>query len=328
MPYGQDSVMGIAFQTSHGTPVTAISSFYPLPFLSENITPQYPELLVSNMEGRFDEGTAHSGPRQVAGTITQEALPVPLGVMLKAICGTPTSIVTSADLRTHIFTPMTADFDVNATAIPLTIYKNLADGGQVPIYSDLIATRLELSIANGEFLTAAINLAGGIISDKITSDDIGVADIGKEWTWDVTSVELGSSANLDFADLSIIQDEQATPRWVLKTSRDPARVKRDAKRQIRVNGTVQFQDQTEYDIFLAGTLQALKVTMRASAATAIQSGYYDTLKISIPAFKYLTYPVEFSDPSELLIGFEGKAEFHTGSGHSIQYTVINTQANF
>ena len=327
MPYGQDAVMGIAFQTSHGTPVTATTSFYPIPFLSENITPQYPELLVSNMEGRFDEGVAHSGPRQVAGTITNEALPVPLGIALKAICGSA-AITASNNIFTHVFVPMTADFDSNVSATPITMYKNVADGGTQPIYKDLVATRLELSVSNGEFLTAALNLTGGVVATKIASVNIGIADIGKEWTWDVTSIELGGSANTDFADLTIIQDEQATSRWTLKTSRDPDRVKRDAKRQIRVNGTVQFVDQTEYDLFLAGTLQALKITMRASAATAIESGYYDTLEISVPSFKYLTYPVEFSDPSELLIGFEGKAEYHAGSGHSIQYTVINTQDDF
>ena len=324
MPYGQDAVLGIAFQNSHGTVVSDTGSFYPMPFLSEALTPTYPELLSENMEGRFDEGEGYSGARNVGGTLSMEAQPITLGVLLKAMFGEPTS-VTSTDHYTHTFQPRTADFDVNVINNPLTVYKNLADGGTVPIYYDLVATRLELSVANGEFLTAGIDLTGGVVGTKINSANIGLA-VGKKWTWDVTSLELGGAANTDFADLTVTVDEQATPRHVLQTSRDPARVKRDARRQVRVAGTVRFSDQTEYDIFLAQTTQELKLTL--TGTVEIQSGYYDVLGIDIPAFKYLAYPVEFADASELQVTFDGKADYHTGSGTSIEITLVNTQAAF
>jgi hypothetical protein len=323
MPYGQDAVLGLAFQNSHGT-VAAVGSMYPMPFLSESLTPTYPELISQNMEGRFDEGEGYSGPRNVGGTISLEAQPITLGVLLKALMGAPTT-VTSTSHYTHTFKPRTSDFDVNVIANPLTAYKNLADGGQVPLYRDLVATRMELSVANGEFLTANVDITGGVVETKTTSADIGTA-VGKKWTWDVTSLELGGSANTDFADLTVTIDEQASPRWVLQTSRDPARVKRDAKRQVRVAGTVRFSDQTEYDLFLAQTTQQLKMTM--TGTVEIQSGYYDVLGIDIPAFKYLAYPVEFSDSSELQVSFEGKADYHTGSATSIAITLVNTQASF
>lgn len=326
MPYGQDAKLGVAFQTSHGTAVTDISSFYPMPFLSESVTPQVPELLSQNMQGRFDEGEAFSGARNVEGTITNESQPISLGVALKAICGTPT-VTNSNSIRTHVYVPSVADFDVNVINIPMTFHKNLADGGQVPAYQDLVATRVELACANGEFLTAALNYTGGNVASKVTSDDFGSLGIStKKWTWDVASVELGGASNVEFADLTVIQDETATARWTLRTSRDPARVKRDGFRQIRVNGSVRFEDQNEYDAFLAFSTQPLKVTF--TGPTEIESGYYDQLTIEIPSFKYLTYPVEFSDPSELIVGFEGKAEYNQGSGHSIKYTLINTQDNF
>lgn len=323
MPYGQDAVLGIAFQNSHGT-VASVNSFYPMPFLSESLSPAYPELLSENMEGRFDEGEGYSGARNVGGTLSMEAQPITVGVLLKAMFGDPSS-VTSDSHYTHTFKPRTGDFDVNVIANPLTVYKNLADGGQVPLYRDLVATRLELSVANGEFLTAGVDLTGGVVETKTTSANIGVA-VGKKWTWDVSSVELGGAANTDFADLTVTVDEQASTRHVLQTSRDPARVKRDGRRQVRVNGTVRFSDQTEYDLFLAQTTQELKLTL--TGTVEIQSGYYDVLGIDIPAFKYLAYPVEFADPSELQVSFEGKGDYHTGSGTSIAFTLVNTQATF
>lgn len=326
MPYGQDANIGIAFQTSHGTPVSDIGSFYPLPFLSESVTPQVPELISVNMQGRYDEGESFAGARNVGGTIANESQPISLGVALKAICGTPT-IITSNSILNHEFLPATADFDTNVINIPMTMHKNLADGGQVPVYQDLVATRLELSCTNGEFLMASLNLTGGSVGTKTTSDDFGtLGTAAKKWTWDVTSVELAGAANVEFASLNIIQDEQASPRWTLQTTRDPARVKRDGFRQVRINGTIRFMDQTEYDAFLALTLQDLQITF--TGPTTIESGYFDTLRINAPSFKYLSHPLEFADPSELLVSFEGKADYNVGSGHSIKYTVINTQANF
>ena len=328
MPYGQNAKVGLAFQTSHGTPVTDIGSFYTMPFVSEAVTPDVPELLSMNMEGRFDEGEAYSGARNVAGTISNEAQPVTVGVLLKAICGTPATVsnsVAAGEFWVHTFKPVLADFDTNVTGIPMTMHKNIGDGGQVPVYQDLIGTRLEIGVANGEFLTAALALTGGVVAAKTTSDTLTAAT-GKKWTWDVTSIELGGSANVEFADLTIIVDEQATPRWTLQTSKDPARVKRDAKRQIRVNGTVKFTDQTEYDLFLASTAQQLKLTMNGTEA--IRSGYYNVFGIEVPAFKYLAYPVEFTDPAELMVSFSGKGDYHTGSGCSIAFTLTNTQENF
>jgi len=324
MPYGQDAKIGIAFQASHGDAVTDVGSFYPMPFLSESVTPNVPELISMNMQGRFDEGEAYAGARNVGGTISNESQPVSLGVALKAICGTST-IVSSNAIFTHTFKPATSDFDTNVINIPLTMWKNLADAGQVPVYQDLVATRLELSVTNGEFLTAALNLTGGVVAAKTTSQALAVAE-GKKWTWDVTSIELGGAANTEISALTVIQDESDTPRWTLQTSRDPARVKRDAHRQIRINGTIRFMDQTEYDLFIAGTAQNLKITL--TGAIAVESGYFNQLTIEVPSFKYLSHPLEFSDPSELQVGFEGKADYNIGSGHSIKYTVINTQANF
>lgn len=328
MSYGQDARIGLGFQNSHGDAVTDIGSFYRMPFLSESVLPDVPELLSENMEGRFDEGEAYAGARNVGGTISNESQPVTVGVLLKAICGTPATVSNSTALGefwTHTFKPRTTDFDANVVGEPMTMHKNLADAGQVPIYQDLIATRLELGVANGEFLTAAIDFTGGAVGTKQTSGTIAAAT-GKKWTWDVTSVELGGAANVDFANLTVVVDEQASPRWTLQTQKDPARVKRDARRQVRVNGTVKFVDQTEYDKFLAGTTQELKATL--TGAVAIRSGYYNVLGIDIPAFKYLAYPVAFADPSELLVTFEGKADYHTGSATSIAFTLVNTQNTF
>ena len=328
MPYGQDAKLGIAFQNSHGTAVTAISYFYSIPFLSENVTPDVPELLSMNMEGRFDEGEAYGGARNVAGTISAESQPITVGVMLKAVLGNPTTTsnsVAAGVVYTHTFKPRTADFSVKATGNPMTVHKNLADGGQVPVYQDVIGTRLEVNIANGEFLKTSLSVTGGAVGTKVSSAALTAAT-GKKWTWDVTSLELGGAANTDFGEINIIIDEQASPRWVLKNSKDPDRVKRDAKRQIRVNGTVKFEDQTEYDLFLAGSTQELKLTL--TGTEEIRSGYYAIFGIDIPAFKYLAYPIEFSDPSELQVRFTGKADYHTGSATSIAITLVNTKAAF
>lgn len=323
MPYGQDAKLAIAFQNSRGT-VASQSSLYLIPFLSESIIPQYPELLSQNMEGRYDEGEAYSGPRQVAGTIVSEAQPLTVAVFLKALMGNPTS-TQSGSIYTHVFKPRTSDFSPDEINVPVSVHKNMADSGQVPLYRDLVATRGEFSIANGELLEMSLDFVGGVVETKTTS--IALTDaVGKKWAWSVSSLSLGGSANTDFGALTITIDEQASPRWTLQNSKDPDRVKRDARRQVRVSGTVKFEDQTEYDNFLAETTQQLILTL--TGPTVIQSGYYDVFKVDIPSFKYLTYPAVFADPSELIVSFEGKGEYHTGSGTSVAISVVNTKATF
>ena len=324
MGYGQDSKIGLAFQTSWGTAADT-SSLYNIPFISESVTPERPELIGQNNFGRFDEGIGEAGPQNVGGTIQGEAQSRALGVFLKALCGSATTTQVLLDVNTHKFTPMTADFDVNVTGIPMTYYKNVADGASAYFYKDLIGTALELSLSNGEFLMMNMTFTGGgvgMIASLAVTDDLS-----ERFTWDVTSIQLGGAANTEFSDLTITIDEQASVRHTLRTSRDPSRVKRDDKRQVRVSGTLLYNDPGEYNsYFLANSYQALTINLKESAVE-IQSGYYDEVLIEIPRFKYLAYPIPL-ETGELQVSFEGKADYHAGSGHSIAITVQNTQANY
>lgn len=323
MPYGQDAKLAIAFQNSRGT-VANQDSMYLIPFLSESIIPQNPELLSNNMEGRFDEGEAYVGPRQVGGTVVSEAQPITLGVFITALMGAPAS-VQSDDIYTHTWNPRASDFSPHDVTNPLTVDKNMADGGQVLVHKDLCATRAEFSCRNSEFVQMAIDLMGGNPDSKVNSADLGTA-VGKKWTWDVASVEIDGSANATMDEFNLIIDEQASPRWTLRTSQYPHRVKRDGRRQVRLNGAIQFEDQTEYDKFMANSAQALSITF--TGPTEIQSGYYDVFQVAVPAFKYLTYPATFEDEAELIVRFEGKADYHQGSGTSVALIVTNTQAAY
>lgn len=323
MPYGQDAKLALAFQNSRGVAAN-ISSAFLIPFLSESVQPNVPELLSNNMEGRYDEGEAYAGPRQVNGTIVSEAQPITAGVFLKALMGNPTT-TTSGSVRTHVFRPRTSDFSPDEINVPMTCWKNMADVGSMLVYRDLVAVRGEFSVNNGEFLQMTLDALGGVVGTKVASASLGSA-AGKKWTWDVTSTEVGGSASSLIQTLSVVIDEQASPRWALKTSKDPDRVKRDGRRQIRISGTMKYVDQQEYDKFLDLSTQALRVTM--TGPTEIQSGFFETIVITIPAFKYLAYPMGFPDPSEKLVQFEGKAEFHAGSDCSIAITLVNTQTSY
>lgn len=327
MPYGQDAKIGIAFQNSQGT-AASTSSLYPIGFTAEDIMPDIPELLAQNMTGNFNEGAGYGGPRQVAGSLQAEALPQALGVYLKALFGGPTTTNVASSVKQHVFKPRTSDFDVNIAGNPISYYKSLRETGvnTAFYFHDLVAGRLELRIANGEFLTSNIAFVGGKIG-KVSS--LALAEpAGKNWTWDVTSVELGGAANIDIEDITITIDEQLEPKWVLNASREPLKVKRGGKRQVRIAGTIQYNDQDEYDKFVSDvtTTQALRVTM--TGAVAIQSGYYPVVKIEIPAFKWLDYKPNASSPGEIAVAFSAKGDFHIGSDTAIAITLTNTQQTY
>lgn len=322
MPYGSNAKIGLAVQNSWGT-AASVNSLFSVPFIDEDITPDRPELIGQNNFGRFDEGAAYPGPENVGGTISGEAQSRVLGLYFKALFGDADTTVSSLSLRTRTWTPRQSDFDVNASGVPMTFHANLDDGGQALQYHNLVLTGLELAATAGEFYTYNANFTGGNVG-KVNSVAIDVDDTSR-FTWDVTSLQLGGAANTLFSSFNLSINENASAKWNLKTDRNPDRVKRDSKRTIRVSGTLRFDDQTEYDHFISNSAQQLVIHLKGQ--TEIQSGYYDELTIDIPKFVYLSYPIPLSQ-GETEVSFDGKADYHAGSGTAIAVTLQNTQANY
>lgn len=321
MPYGQDSRIGISFQNSFGTLNTA--SMHWLEPISESVDLKKAQLQQKGLRAVYDAGDVQEGINTVEGDITIEAKANALGVFLSAVCAPPTT-VTSGSLYTHTFKPRQADHSAVSAERPFTYHKYLGDVGSAQIYSDLNGNSLELSISNGELLTAKLGVVGGTHSRMAALSATYSASNPIDWS--VSSVSIGGTGLVNIRAMTITQENQLSPKHVLDSDRFPARIKRGDKRAVNISGTMIFDSQSEYDYFLSQTDQAVRVNLRGTSM--VQSGYYESLLIDIPTMRYTEMPVPVGAAGELEVSFKGIAKYNIGSGTSIAYTLACGKAGF
>lgn len=322
MPYGHDAVIGIAMQNSFGT-IAAVGSIHQIPVLNEEFGLDQEELISQNLNGRLDEGDSYSGKRQYGGQLEMEAQPKALGVLLTASVNDATA-ATSGSVRTYTFIPRTGDWDRYSPNRPFSYYKYLAEAGSAQMFYDLCGAKFELQLSEGGFLIARMGGVGGKTS-AVASQALTV-DGGRRWPWNQASLSLNGSAVGVISDFSLVHDEGINPKWFLDGQREAGRLRREQKRTVRVSGTLLFESQAELDNYKAETLQPLVLTLQ-DTSTAIQSGYYHQIRISIPSFKWTKWPTPIRGATALEVNFEGRAVYNAGSGHSVQYVLQNSHAS-
>lgn len=321
MSYGQLSHVAICFQNSWDTLNT--SSLHHIQHLEESVGLNIPPLIDESAKGILDEGDTYAGARTVDGTLQINAKAIPLGALLTGAMGNPTT-VTSDALFTHTFKPATADFDDFSAGKPITYLKHLNDAGSATLFYNLNVSQLELSCANGEFMMATATFVGGTFQQ--IADISASYPTGKRFTWDQSSLQLGGAANADFRDLTITMNEQIEAMHTLNNSTYPSRCKRTGQRTIEVSGTVIFDDQTEYQQFISQAEQSFVVSFRGSVE--VQSGYYDTVTIDMPALRYSEFKPVAGNTGKIEVGFTANAKYLATSATAMEITLVNTQAGY
>lgn len=310
--YGQDAVLGLSFQNSYGTP--SVSSLHFMEILDESLSLNKEQQMREGMRGIFDENAAQEGKNSVEADITIEAHAIPLGFMLSSIMSRTT---TGTGRYSHVFKPNQSDFDTFAANRPFTALVDLGDAGSAHEYYDLVSSKLELSISQGGFMQSKLSVIGGpyqqIAAVAASYPTGNVVD------WAASSITLGGSGSCAFEDLTFSMDESLESIYTLCNKKTPTRIKRSGKRTVTIGGTLLFDDQTEYQKFLAQSTQVFKAFFLTGS---------DSLLIEAPQFKYTGYPIPVSDPGQMRVSFEGKAEYNTSSATTCQITVVNTQSAY
>lgn len=318
--YGQKANVAISFQNSFGTPLT--NSQYFIPRVSGGLALDIPDLVSENQRGVFDEGDSYEGPRSVSGDLETEAMPIPLGVLLKCVMGEPTT-VQSTGIYAHTFKPRLSDWDETAANIPVTYEQDL-DTGSAQQFFDLNGNTLELGISAGELLKAKVGFVGGNFQQNAAA--AATYPTGKRWTWDATSVSIGGSAQPQLMDMTISLDESLEAQHVLNNSKYPGRIKHTGNRSITIGGTMKFDNQNEYQEYLSQSERELVINFQG--VTEIQSGYYDLVEIKVPLMRHTDFKPMASGPGPIEVGFSSKGKYSTSSATALQITLTNTQAAY
>lgn len=319
MSYGQKSHVAVAFQNSWDN--SNVTSLYHIQHLDESVGLNIPPLIDESARGVFDEGDGYGGPRTVDGDLTINAKSIPLGVLLRGLMG-PASTSATGSMTAHLFKPRSSDFDDKSAGDPISYLKYMDDGGSASLFYNLNIGMMEFGANNGEFLTAKAGFVGGSFSQN--AEVAASYPTGKRFTWDASSVQIDGSANCTLRALTITIEESLEGMHTLCNTEYPTRVKRTGSRTIAVGGTVIFDDQTEYQKFIAQTEQSMKVSFMGSVVTG-DTDQYDQIEFDIPALRYTEFKPVAAGAGKTEVAFTGSAKYHTNSATAIAITLTNTQ---
>jgi len=319
MGYGVNGHVGFSAQQSFKT---AVTSFDYVPFISETITTNVEELIQENMLARFDEPESKPGILWVGGDIAFEPHPTLLGHFLRGVTGQASSTAVDSVLSWQ-FVPKQTDFSDNCALPPFTM-EIFLDVGSSYQFTDVLIHTLTIDINAGEITKCNASVIGRVSS--LMAKNTPTFGAGDPWTWDQASVSFGGSANELFETLSISIENPIEGVPTLDNTQLYNRFKRNGFRMSKMAGTMDFSDQTEFNLFRLNSHQAVVITL--TDATAISSGRNNVVKLDMPKFRYVSYPIEASGPNRISVSFEGKAMYDTTSNYAILPTLTNTRISY
>lgn len=136
--------------------------------------------------------------------------------------------------------------------------------------------------------------------------------------YDTTSVTLAGVANTKIENLTISIDNQLEGIPTLNNTQYVGKIRRTGPPLVRVSGTIDFQDLSEYNDFQAQTERQLIVSFFKAASFQ--------MIIDVPRFVYTAVPVQAAGRGRITSDFTGMARYHTGSNTAleIKLTTVNT----
>ena len=230
----------------------------------------------------------------------------------------------AANAKQHVFTPRQAtDFHADCPINPYTleVYRDQGDAFQ---FLGAIVNTLALNFSTTDKILKA---TCGIIAKNL--GDVSKTALSLETTnpfvWEQSVIKIAGGVNNDIESFGINYDNLCVGKYALNNTAILRKIIRSGFRTIPINFTIDFVDRTEYDKFKAGTEQALQVKF---VGAECESGYYYTLQIDIPKFRYLTYPINIDGPGPIVCGVTGKAKYDASLGYPLKFTVINLEPSY
>lgn len=320
MPYGFAGSLGIAKETTWGTPVAPSTDY--LMALSESLKLEIDRFETTAITGgRYYESDDEDGLRKVSGDIVFPVHPNIISALLRSNFGVMSgSVVLSGFLWKQTFTPVAAEFSTDCPCPPYTIEVH-RDVTSAFIYAGCIVNKLAFAVQPNQEWRGTASIIGKSVAVGSRTTATFPSSPVSPFTWDQTSVEIGGAATslAEAMNITLI-DNQVEGIPVLNASTNIARMRRKGPQLVRVSGTFDFSNLTEYNNFVNQTEQALRVTALSPSSFSIV--------IQIPRLVYTSYPVAIGGKERLTVAFEGMGRYHTGSGLAIQVDVTCVKSNF
>ena len=242
----------------------------------------------------------------------------------------------AATAKDHVFTPSQDDFaDGDATK-------------RCPLYPYTIEVHRDQAAAQAwQFVGALVNtlnLKFGV-DQKILTATAGILakDVNRiaktavafpttnPFMWHQAVVKIGGVGAGDVTNIlesfDITIDNKIVGIPSLNNAYIIRKFYRSAPREVLVNFVTDFEDQAEYDLFVAGTEQKLQIEFTGANIIG-DTGYQNTFTLYFPKFRYSTYPISNPGSGRISVGVTGKAKYCEVEDFSHKFTLRNATGDY
>lgn len=319
MSQGLAGYLGLAKESTWGTAVEATDY---AELNSENVRLDIDRFEIKDVIGGFYEPDDAAGINRIAGSLTLPAYPEVLGHFLRGIMGAPTTSVTvvvSGFLHTHKFLTPVADYAAGEPVPPYTfeVFRDVTSSNQ---YAGVNMNTLELNAQPNQALQLTAGVIGKSTSVVSKTSPTFVSSPVNPFTFDTCSLGIGGSGTALVEALTITIDNALEGIPALNASAAIARVRRTGAQTIKVAGTIDFDNLTEYDAFVNQTEQAMIANF--TKADSFQ------LTIDMPRVVYTAFPLGMDGRGRQLVSFEGMVRYKTTSATAIEINLTTTSSGF
>lgn len=316
MSYGMAGYLGIAKETTWGTPVSP-QSFSDL--MSENVAVSIDRFDTRNVFNGTAEPDDSTGLVRIEGDTVVACDPQNIGHFLMAALGTcATTSLAAGTYKQHVFQCLDSDISSVCVRPPYTLelFRDVTSAQQ---YAGMNCTMLTLACQPNQDLRATAHWIGKTMTHK---SRVAAASVlfptspGNPFTFDTCSISIAGVATDLIEGFNIEIDNQAEAVAALNASTAIARIRRQGPATVKITGQIDFTDISQYLDFVNQTERAFSINFNKAAS-------FQCL-ISLPRVKYTTFPLGMGGRGRQVVSFEGKAFVPTGSVSAIAVTLKNT----
>lgn len=309
--------IGLAKETTWGTPVAATDYFEAM---SENITETIDRFPVKNIVANFAEPDDFAGARRVAGDVVLFGHPVSVGHFLKGTFNTISgSVVLSGQLHRSRFISTKSEFADGVPRQPYTleVFRDVTSSHQ---YAGCLIDRLQLSLTPNQDLRVTASFIGKSAALVAKTTPTFPSSSTDPFAFDTASVSIGGVANARLESFQMTVNNNLDGILALNASTNLARIRATGPQEVRISGTLDFIDVTEFLDFKNQTERQIQVNLTRAASF--------NMLIDAPRFVYTTFPTGMAGRDRNTIGFEGIARYSITSGVAIDIGLTTTKSNY
>jgi len=236
--------------------------------------------------------------------------------------------------KDHVYTPSQEDFEDADTVKRCPLYPYT-----IEVHRDQAAAQAWQFVGS---VVNTLNLKFGV-DQKILTAVAGILakDVNRiaktavtfpttnpfTWSQAVVSFGAGYATNNYLESIEINIDNKIVGIPSLNNTYIIRRFYRSGPREVTVNFVTDFVDQVEYDIFVAGTEQKMRIIFTGAAIIGDLT-FYNTFTLYFPKFRYIAYPISNPGSGRISVAVTGKAKYCETEDFSHKFTLRNATGDY